>query len=78
MSDTDDGMDEVLPVYAAAGDAPRPRVHKGALVLGIVAVVLALAGDLLVASYAGQAVVLFVLAVVAISAAVVVNRAAKR
>jgi hypothetical protein len=77
MSDADDAPDDALPVYARADGGPRARVHKGALALGIVAVVLALVGDLLIATHAGQAVVLLVLAVVAVSAAVIVNRAAK-
>jgi len=73
---TDGEAEDGLPLYASAEDEPRRRVHKGALALGIVAVVLALAGDLLIATHGGEAVVLFVFAVVAVSAAVIVNRAA--
>jgi hypothetical protein len=80
VNETDGGneRDDGLPLYATSDDAPRARVPKGAVALGIVAVVLAIAGDLLIATHAGQAVVLLVLAVVAISAAVVLNRAARR
>jgi hypothetical protein len=53
-------------------------LHKGAVVLGIVAAVLAIAGDLLISSNGGVAVVLLVLAVVAIVAAVVINRTSAR
>jgi hypothetical protein len=53
-------------------------LHKGAVVLGIIAVLLAIAGDLLISSNGGIAVVLLVLAVVAILSAVVVNRTASR
>jgi hypothetical protein len=49
-------------------------VHTGAIVLGIIGVVLAIAGDVLISSHGGEAVVLLVLAVVAILAAVVLNR----
>jgi hypothetical protein len=53
-------------------------LHKGAVVLGIVAAVLAIAGDLLISSNGGIAVVLLVLAVVAILAAVILNRTRTR
>jgi len=76
MADTGDRPEDDLPVYAPRDESPRRRVHKGALALGVVAVVLAIAGDLLIATHGGEAVVLLVLAVVAISAAVIVNRAA--
>ena len=77
MADTGDEPEDDLPVYASRDDSPRGRVHKGALALGIVAVVFAIAGDLLIATHGGQAFVLLVVAVVAISAAVIVNRAAR-
>ena len=53
-------------------------MHKGAVVLGIVAVLLAIAGDLLISSNGGIAVVLLVVAVGAILSAVVVNRTSSR
>ena len=67
-----------LPLYASSADESKVSLHKGAVVLGIIAVVLAIAGDLLISSNGGIAVVLLVLAVVAILAAVVVNRTASR
>ena len=53
-------------------------MHKGAVVLWILAAVLAIAGDLLISSNGGIAVVLLVLAVVAIVAAVILNRTRSR
>ena len=71
--DLDDEYDG-LPLYASSADESKVSLHKGAVVLGIVAAVLAIAGDLLISSNGGVAVVLLALAVIAIVAAVVINR----
>jgi hypothetical protein len=67
-----------LPLYASSADESKESLNKGAVVLGIVAAVLAIAGDLLISSNGGVAVVLLVLAVVAIVAAVMINRTSAR
>jgi hypothetical protein len=67
-----------LPLYASSADESKVTLHKGAVVLGIVAAVLAIAGDVLISSNGGVAVVLLVLAVVSIVAAVILNRTRSR
>jgi hypothetical protein len=65
-------------LYASSADESKVSLHKGAVVLGIVAAVLAIAGDVLISSNGGVAVVLLVLAVVSIVAAVILNRTRSR
>jgi hypothetical protein len=65
-------------LYASSADESKVTLHKGAVVLGIVAAVLAIAGDVLISSNGGVAVVLLVLAVVSIVAAVILNRTRSR
>jgi hypothetical protein len=73
-----DGEYDGLPLYASSADESKVSLHKGAVVLGIVAAVLAIAGDVLISSNGGVAVVLLVLAVVSIVAAVILNRTRSR
>jgi drug/metabolite transporter (DMT)-like permease len=77
-NDTEDTDGEDLPAYAAPEDPVRRPLHKVALGLGVAAVILAIAGDLLIADHGGQAVVLLVLAAVASVAAIILNRSSAR
>jgi hypothetical protein len=70
------GGDEELPLYAEVevDDGPPSSPDTAALVLGVSAGGLALVGDVLIPTHAGQAFVSMAVAVVLVSVARIVNR----